>query len=80
MLSRNSSDEVELWAARRLRRASDALDLAIGDLNVLAYVAHRPDMLLTPEAGKEIEALRRIAVALCKRVQALNPLPKGHER
>ena len=73
MTRRNRRDELEGWMVRRLRRASDDLGLAIGDLDELVFEARRPRSSLTPATREAHEVLMRDAVALRERVRALSP-------
>ena len=79
MTRRNRRDELEGWVVRRLRRASDDLGLAIGDLDELVFEARRPRSSLTPAMREALEALMRDAIALRERVRALSPLPIADE-
>lgn len=79
MTCRNRRDELDDWVVRRLRRASEDLGLAIGDLDELVFEARRPRSSLTPAMREALEALMRDAVALRERVRALSPLPIADE-
>ena len=75
MTRRNRRDELDDWVVRRLRRASDGLTVAIGDLDELVCEARRPRSSLTPAMREALDALMRDAIALRERVRALSPLP-----
>ena len=72
-------DHLELWMARRLRRAADGLSLAMSDLGEVVGEARRPRTLVVAAARDEAEALLREVEALRRRVRDLSPLPIADE-